>query len=132
MAYATEVDLTNYLPTGTVVADAGRKLDRASRRVDLLTMTAVYATDPDTGAATDPDVIAALRDATCAVVEWWEATGDETGAGSLYQSVSIGRVQLGHGYSSAGSATGASQTTSPQAVEILQLAGLIGQPPTQL
>jgi hypothetical protein len=131
MAYATEADLTNYLPAGTVVTDAAGKLTRASRRVDSLILTAIYDVD-DAGAATDPDIILALRDATCEVVRWWLDTGDETGAGSLFQSVSIGKIQLGRGYSAAGSATGAGQTTSPQAVEILTLAGLIGQPPIQL
>lgn len=131
MAYATETQLADYLPSGTVVADAAGKLARASRRVDSLIFTAIYDVD-DTGAATDPEVILALQEATCEVVRWWLDTGDETGAGSLFQSVSIGKIQLGRGYSAAGSATGAGQTTSPQAVEILQLAGLIGQPPITL
>jgi hypothetical protein len=124
--YATPADLTAWLPAGTAVTDPDRLLARASSKVDGLLLTAIYDVD-GTGAPTDPQVAAAVRDATCAQVEWWLATGDETGAASLYQSVSIGKIAL----TRAGSASPA-PTVSPRAVEVLQLAGLIAQPPTSL
>jgi hypothetical protein len=127
--YATAADLTAWLSAGTVVPEPDRLLARASTKVEALLLTAVYDVDSG-GAPTDPDVAQALNDATCAQVEWWLLTGDEAGAGSQYQSVSIGKISLSRGYSAAGSATGQSQTVAPRAVELLQLAGLISQSPT--
>lgn len=122
--YATTVDLANYLH-GPPPTDAQRKLVRASRRIGSLIRTAVYDADETTGMPTDATILAAVRDATCALVEWWGETGDETGAAAQMQSVSIGSVALGRGYTGAGSATGASQTLSDEAIEHLRGAGLL-------
>jgi hypothetical protein len=124
LVYATTADLAHYLEAAPP-ADARRKLRRASRRVANYIRLAVYAADDVTGMPTDATIIAAVRDATCAQVEWWMETGDETGAGAQYQQVSIGSLSLGRGYSSAGSATGPSQTLSAEAIEHLQRAGLL-------
>ena len=78
---------------------------------------------------TDTDVIQALADATCAQVEWWNETGDSTGAAAMYQSVTAGNISLGRGYSGAGSATGAAQIISARAVQILRAAALLGHEP---
>lgn len=56
--------------------DVDRLLERASELLDDYLRTAVFDVDDDTGLPTDADVIAALRDATCAQVEFWLA-GDE-------------------------------------------------------
>ena len=126
MAYATAADLTNWLPAGTVVTEPDRRIARAMLKIDGILRTAIYATDPVTGYPTDPVVIAAVRDATCAQVEYTAEQGDETGAGATsFQSVSIGKIQLGRGYSSAGSATGTAVAVSPVAVQILINAGVL-------
>lgn len=128
--YATAADLAGsaYLPAGvTVPADpeATRLLTRASRHVDRLLLAAVYDTDGVTGQPTDPDIAAALVDATCAQAAWWLSGGDETGQADLYSSVSIGPVSL----SRAQGAAGATQVTAPAAVEVLTTAGLVNTGP---
>jgi hypothetical protein len=127
VAYASADDLAEFVPETVTVPDepeASRLLAHASEVVDGLLLTAVYDTDDD-GLPTDPQVVAALRDATCAQALWWLETGDESGAQATYQSVSIGSVSLTRGYTSGASATGPAQTTAPRAVSILQQAGLI-------
>ncbi|APD18540.1 hypothetical protein SEA_PICARD_9 [Streptomyces phage Picard] len=92
--YATPDQLAAW--TGTPApADAERLLARASSDVDAALMCAVYDTTAD-GMPTDPAVVQALADATCAQVEYQLATGDDgTGAAGRWGSVSIGPVSLG-------------------------------------
>lgn len=126
--YATREQLVDspYLPDGvTPPAEAGRLLARASRRVDILVRTAVYDVDA-TGAPTSPTVAEALSEATCAQAAWWLETQDESGARAQYQSVGIGSVNLTR---ASGGVDQGDGTTSPAAVEVLTLAGLIGQEP---
>jgi hypothetical protein len=76
-------------------ADAERLLARASGDVDAALLCAYYATN-DAGMPTEPHVVQALADATCAQVEYQLATGDDgTGAAGRWGSVSIGPVSLG-------------------------------------
>ncbi|WP_406334353.1 hypothetical protein OG814_11820 [Streptomyces zaomyceticus] len=91
--YATPEQLTEW--TGRPApADADRILARASEDIDDALLTALYDVD-DNGMPTDPDVAQALTDATCAQVEYQQATGDDgTGAASRWDSVSIGPVSL--------------------------------------
>lgn len=56
--------------------EVARVLARATSAVDELTSRATFATDED-GNATDENVVAALRMATCAVVEQWLEVGEE-------------------------------------------------------
>ena len=78
--YATLSDLASWL--GEVPPDnAGRLLLTATRRVDLALVGAVYPVDDDS-MPTDLVAIAALRDAVCAQVAWWNETGDTTGSGA--------------------------------------------------
>jgi hypothetical protein len=93
MVYATAEELAAY--TGQPApADATRLLARASEDIEDALLTAIYDTD-DAGAPTDPDIIAALSEATCAQVEYQQATGDDgTGAAGRWDSVSIGPVSL--------------------------------------
>lgn len=93
MVYATPAELAAY--TGQPApADAERLLARASLDVDDALRTAVYCTD-GAGMPTDPRIIAALSDATCALVEYQQATSDDgTGAAGRWDSVSIGPVSL--------------------------------------
>jgi hypothetical protein len=91
----------------------------------------VYEVDSVTGLPTDADVIAALRDATCAQAEYARAIGDANAVGaSQYHSVTIGSVSLSRGYGAGGSS--APGRYAPAAWDILALAGLTGQEPQSL
>ncbi|MCX5449900.1 hypothetical protein [Streptomyces nigrescens] len=103
-------------------ADAERPLARAGEDIDSALLTTVYAVDED-GDPTDPDVCAALNDATCAQVEYQLAAGDDgTGAGGQWDSVSIGPVSLS-GRNSTTAAT-AGVDLAPRADHALRQAGL--------
>ncbi|MFG2528280.1 hypothetical protein [Streptomyces sp. NPDC048516] len=119
--YATPEALTAW--TGQPApADAERLLARAGEDIDSALLTAVYAVDED-GDPTDPDVRAALSDATCAQVEYQLAAGDDgTGAGGQWNSVSIGPVSLS-GRSTA-TATTSGVDLAPRADRALRRAGL--------
>ncbi|MFD4647987.1 hypothetical protein [Streptomyces sp. NPDC056713] len=81
-------------PENPAPSDADRLLTHASEDIDDALLTAVYCVD-DAGMPTDPHVAAALADATCAQVEYQQATGnDETGAAGRWDSVSIGPASL--------------------------------------
>ncbi|MGC0205229.1 hypothetical protein [Streptomyces levis] len=92
--YATPEQLTAW--TGKPApGDADRLLARASEDVDDALVSAVYRTDA-LGMPSDPAVLQALADATCAQVEYQQATGDDgTGAAGRWASVSLGPVSLG-------------------------------------
>ncbi|WP_018254017.1 hypothetical protein [Salinispora mooreana] len=129
MAYATEAELTAYPVTVPTGASAALLLTRASRDVDRALLTAVYD-------ATDAEVIAALRDATCEQVAGMIAAGDITGTGAMPPTASfaIGKVSVVRGGQGAG---GSSQQASkinglwPQAWQALQAAGLTGHGPQE-
>jgi hypothetical protein len=126
--YATHQDLTNYTEgfTFTMPAEpeSARLRTRASELVDEALLAAVYDTDPTTRLPTDPEVAAAMRDAVCAQVVWWDETGDEQGAADRYTSVSIGSVTLARGGSAAAAGSGG-RTLGPPAATHLRLAGLV-------
>lgn len=90
--YATSTDLANALHAAPPV-DADEQLRDATRELDYTLRAAIYDVDGD-GEPTDPEVIAALRDACCAVVQWWDETGDPLATASAYNTVSIGSVTL--------------------------------------
>lgn len=130
--YATAADLENYLGINTAPLDAQRLLTRASESVDDALLAAVYPTD----ASGYPTILAhreAVRDAACAIVEWWSedtGTGDETGAQGVWQSASAGAVSLSRG-GSTGSGGVTNSTTvrpgylPPRAYGYLHRAGLL-------
>ena len=128
MAYATVDELTTWLgdtpPTG-----AERRLARATRYMDnVLLKTSIYPVD-DNGAPTEEAHITALRDACCALVEWWDANGDDgLAAGTEYTSVTAGNISLSKGGGGSASAP-ADPRRAPEAVEILDGAGLLGHSP---
>lgn len=124
-AYATSTDLANWMQAAPP-ADADRLLAQATVDVDDLLLTARYNVDAD-GMPTDAEVIAALRDATCELVSWWEETGDEHGAASVYGSVSIGSVSLSRG--GAGGKGATTPRIGPKVRAILSNAGLLGHEP---
>ncbi len=120
--YATAADLAAY--TGTAApADAAVKLTRASAIITNVTIGAVYTVD-GTGLPTDAATLTAFRDATCAQVVWWAATGDPTGAQGRLASTTIGRVSLTF-RTDTGPASSPRARTAPDALLILQNAGII-------
>lgn len=128
--YATAADLENYLGTSTAPLDAQRLLTRASEAVDDALLAAVYPTD----ANGYPTIIVqrdAVRDAACAIVEWWSedtGTGDETGAQGVWQSASAGAVSLSRGGSNGkqtNSTTVRPGYLPPRAYGYLHRAGLL-------
>ncbi|MDT0432803.1 hypothetical protein [Streptomyces salyersiae] len=120
--YATPEQLSEW--TGEAApADADRLLTRASEDVEDAARTAIYDTD-DTGMPTDPDVIAAFADATCAQVEYQQETGDTgTGAAGQWDSVSIGPVSMSGRRSAP--AVGGGVDLGPRALRALTRAGLL-------
>lgn len=126
-SYASLHQLAIYLdeapPTG-----ARRLLVRASRKVDDMLRTAVYAVDA-AGLPTDPAVATALAEATCAQVAWWSELGDDTGSGAVaaLAGSQIGTVKLGTGAGGAGL-----PECAPDAVQVLRRAGLLNHGPQVL
>lgn len=107
--YATSADLAAWLGTAPPVG-ADRLLVQASRAINDALLTAVYPID-DAGNPTDAAQIQALRNATCAVVEWWLETGDELGASGDWQSASAGDVSISK--STTGTTTQVSTSSLP-------------------
>jgi hypothetical protein len=122
--YAHTGDLAGFLhdapPTG-----AQKLLEIATEAVDDLLLSAVYDVDDD-GMPTAATVITALRDATCAQVEWWGETDDPLGAAAYYQSVSAGGISLTRG---SGSDNPRADLYAGRAVQILRREGLLGREP---
>jgi hypothetical protein len=111
--YATSADYTDWSGQAAPT-DIDRLLARASEDIDDALLTALYCTDSD-GMPTEVDVIDALRDATCAQVEYQQETGDTgTGAAGRWDSVSLGPVSLS-GRKDA--------STGPQGVDLAPRAG---------
>ncbi|WP_282792085.1 hypothetical protein [Streptomyces sp. CC224B] len=120
--YATPAQLAAW--TGEPAPpDAERLLARASEDVDDVLLCAVYATTA-AGMPTDPAVVQALADATCAQVEYQLATGDDgTGATGRWGSVSIGPVTLGERRDAPAAA--GDVDLAPRAHRALRRAGLL-------
>ena len=117
--YATTADLAAF--TGQAApADADRQLLRASELIAETTRLAVYAVDTD-GLATDSTVLEALRDATCAQVEYWTTGDEEDDILGPLQGVSVGGMQLQYG---AGDNRATPTYLAPRASRILRSAGL--------
>lgn len=129
--YATAADYLAYC--NGVITDT--LLKQASLRVDELIIGAVYETDSN-DQPTDPDIIDALREATCAMAQWMNEQGDTTGTGGsssgTLKSASIGSASWSYGDSPT---TGRQLTTSsgllvaPVAVSVLRVAGLLPAAP---
>ena len=102
-----------------------KRLRAASIEVESLTTRSIFDTDAE-GVPTDPKVIEAFVEATCAIVAHWEVTDDPTGAEAGLGAVKIGSVSLGTTSSrqSAGEATAA--RIGSRAIAIFTNAGLRG------
>jgi 3D (Asp-Asp-Asp) domain-containing protein len=124
--YATTADYATHLraapPTG-----ARRALAEASRDIDDMLLTAVYAVDED-GLPTDAAVAAALRDATVIQADYRHGLGDAFGrdAGRLVAG-RIGSVSVTRSGTPGGQGT--PPRHAPKAWQALQQAGLVGYGP---
>lgn len=115
--YATTTQLAEYLGTA-VPLDAVRLLADASRALDDALKTARYLVD-ENSLPTDAGVAAAFAEAVCAIVQWWDETGDPVGADGGWDSVSAGPVSLSG--RSGGTVTPiAAGTLPPRALAALQ------------
>ncbi|MEV4245231.1 hypothetical protein AB0J63_17670 [Streptosporangium canum] len=127
MAHATTQDYEDYTGT-TAPAGIGLMLTRASRVIDAALISAIYTTDDD-GMATDPRVLAALRDATIEQAAAWVVGGEDgTGAAPIYDNVSIGSVTLGGRTGGTAGSAGTADGLASQARQVLAQAGLLGHP----
>jgi hypothetical protein len=111
--YATTSELADWLGT-SAPADAERLLERASELLDSI-VVASFAVDPETKLPTDADTAAALRDACCAVVEFWREVGEENDVDGL----------AGTPVSTGGYSGRRAPANSPRAIRILRQAGLL-------
>lgn len=126
--YATTADLANWLGTA-VPTDAARTLRRASEHVERITVTAVYDVDDD-GLPTDADTLTAMKNAVCAICEYWIETADEFNIGSA-QSATIGSVSITAVKDASVGVGGPGDPANIgyDAYTILLNAGLLNQPP---
>lgn len=132
LLYATETDLIAWVAPDDHPANARRLLRSASLLVRRATMTAVYATASG-GLPSDPDLVTAFRDATCAQAAAWVAQGIDPAGGAagtsgVPTSSSIGGGSVSYAVPPAAldaRATAASQLCD-EALAILTDAGLAG------
>ncbi|GAA4175767.1 hypothetical protein [Gryllotalpicola koreensis] len=107
-------------------------LKRASRVIHNLVKTAYYTTDPDTKLPVDDDVIATLRDATCAQAAWFVITENASGWLVSGPHVQLGPLSLGNSTRSSTepgdmAAEAKYSRISPEAVQILKDADFLNQ-----
>lgn len=119
--YATTTD---YAKTGaTLFAGIRRALREASFVIDEMLLTAVYVVDPVTHLPTVAAELQAVRDATCAQVEYSKTIGDKFAIGSQqWAQMAIGTASLARGTNMKG--TVLPGRWSPKAFHFLQQAGL--------
>lgn len=127
--YATEADY-NAVAEEAWTGDAGvltKRLRAASVEVEKLTRRSRYDVDED-GFATDPDIADAFTEATCAIVEHWEDTGDPRGTEASQGAVKILSVSLGTTSSNNDSRSEHDKLVArigDRAIDVLTNAGLI-------
>lgn len=130
--YATASDYAEFTVATDLSDTAVVKLcRRASDVIDGLTRYARFDVDAD-GYPTDTDISRAFTRATCAQVEYWDpkdgdTTGhdvDISGARSNEGAVRIGSVTLGTTSSRESGTSRRDARVAPEAVEILQNAGI--------
>lgn len=93
--YATSDDYAQYVGVGGVVPPRiDYQLQLASAVIDYAMTGAQYCTDPVTLLPTDDTVIGLMCLATCQQVEFQVDYDDNTGAKSIYDSVSISGVSM--------------------------------------
>lgn len=128
IVYATAEDLESW--TGNPSdSDPVASLRKASRLVADACRCDMYYTTPD-GKPRDDDLREAMRDATCAQVEAWDANGIDPVAGLAGEAPTVTASSIDGGSVSFDSATGAAARTAlltglcSEAVGILRDVGL--------
>ncbi len=127
--YATKFDYERFAeePFGGDDALLNKRLRAASIEVEKLTRRASYAVDEE-GYPTDPVIAEAFAEATCAVVEYWQASDDPLGIDAVQGAVKIGSVSLGttsSGSSDLSDWEKLQQRIGTRVIDILMNAGLI-------
>lgn len=122
--YATTSDYDDWTGDRSGSELERRVLVRASRRIDRALIGARYVTDEQL-MPTDPHVRQAVREATCAQVQWCRANGDPECIGTAddYTDVSVGDVKLVKRRERTGGPDGL--ILAPAADELLRQAGLL-------
>jgi hypothetical protein len=118
--YATVTDLIAF--TGDPAPDnAAMLLADAHRFLDANVFSScLYDVDATTGMPTNTVVLAALRDAVCAQVQWWDELGDSIGAaGAGWGSVQIGRMQLARSVTNVSGAASPAREVAPKVGDVL-------------
>jgi hypothetical protein len=94
--YATAADYADFAeePFEGDETKLDKRLRSASSEVEALTRLSRYDVDED-DYPTDATISDAFKEATCAIVEFWEETGDVHGADAAQGAVKIGSVSLG-------------------------------------
>jgi len=130
--YADTDDLTAWMSPTAVPADAAGLLRSASGLVRSSTKTALYDTDAD-GYPTDPVLVTAFMEATCAQAKFWadhkiNPSLGAAGVAPLAASKSIGgaSIQYSTYVSTAEARANAAGVLGPDAWYILADAGLLG------
>ncbi len=116
-AYAVEADLEAFLPASVgPVADAARLLERAAELLDD-TVRRPFAVDSVTKLPTDPDIAEAMKQASCAIIEYWLlGPGEEHDVEGMHgRRVSIGHLSVNQ----------LPDELAPRAVRILHTAGML-------
>lgn len=116
-AYATAAELAAYLgaPAPT---DAARLLDRASELMDD-TVRAPFTTSGDGDLPTDASIAAAMKNATCAQVEFWQEVGEANDVDGLAGTTIMLTGTTGFQGKRA-------PVVAPRALRYLKAAGLMG------
>ncbi|CAM5589318.1 hypothetical protein [Streptomyces purpurascens] len=119
--YATVLEFEEVTGVSPAPAGTERRLKQASRMLDRLVLRyCSYDVDAATGMPTHTLVVAALRDAVCAQVEWWETVGDPSGADAVgWGSVSIGSVNLGRSVTAVTGEDAPARQLAPEAWDAL-------------
>jgi hypothetical protein len=119
--YATLGDYESYPGAPPATAETTAQLLTASRMLERLVLRHCRYDVDDAGLPVHPLVIAALRDAVCAQVAWWQTVGDPSGADAVgWGSISIGSVQLGRSVTAVSGEDAPARQLAPEVWDALQ------------
>ncbi|MFE6487977.1 hypothetical protein ACFVGN_34285 [Streptomyces sp. NPDC057757] len=117
--YATSADYQAY--TGkTPPADIDARLSRASRFLGSAVFRLCWYEVDEDGYPSNAIVAEAFAAAVCAQVEWWDETGDESGAAGRFGTVKLGSLALSRANSSSGSVAESGREVAETAMEALR------------
>lgn len=100
-------------------------LRKASRAVDRAVIGAIYPVDPQ-GYPLDANLIVTFQDATCEQVMFIRDSDDDTGVKARLASVKVGSLNFTR---AKGTEAPAMPVLGPEALQVLQLAGVIQTAP---